>query len=308
MKLVSIIIPVYNGKNYIESAINSALVQSYTNIEVIIVDDGSVDGTSDTLKTISVDNRCKVFSFETNRGKVAAINHGFLKSTGDIIMILAADDVLPIDSVSIRVHNLNTNKANYCNMKICDENLNFRADFYTNKALFLEWKKNAKDALWKTVMSGGSLMFNREIATKVFPIPEILKFEDLWLSIFVLYYAERVDFINIPLYFYRIHGNNDNAVLDTSNSDIQIKKDYIRHIDVYMELEKTFQSRDIVNKKAILKTIKQNMKVKTAVVKGKVPPLYFKYVLNYGLREYFKMAFISYGITNKIRKVLNKKY
>ncbi len=88
--LVSIIIPVYNGANYMREAIDSALAQTYPNIEVIVVNDGSTDDTEKIA--LSYGDKIRYFSKE-NGGVATALNLAIQKSKGDYISWLSHDDV-----------------------------------------------------------------------------------------------------------------------------------------------------------------------------------------------------------------------
>ncbi len=90
--LVSIIIPVYNNENYIAATINSALQQTWENIEVIAVDDGSTDRSLAILNTFK-SKRVRVFS-QPNKGASAARNKGLREAKGDFIQFLDGDDLL----------------------------------------------------------------------------------------------------------------------------------------------------------------------------------------------------------------------
>ena len=88
--LVSVIIPVYNGGKFIETAIKSVLSQSYKNFEIVIVDDGSVDNTSVVIDKYV--DQAKIISFEQNKGGNVARNAGIKGSHGELITFLDSDD------------------------------------------------------------------------------------------------------------------------------------------------------------------------------------------------------------------------
>lgn len=88
--LVSIIIPVFNGENYVREAIDSALAQTYTNIEIVVVDDGSSDGTNDIC--LSYGDKIRYFKKE-NGGCSSALNYAIRKATGTYISWLSHDDL-----------------------------------------------------------------------------------------------------------------------------------------------------------------------------------------------------------------------
>ena len=93
LKKVSIIIPVYNMKDYLEEAIESVISQTYKNIEIIIIDDGSNDGSEKICDDYSrLDSRIKVIHQE-NKGLSAARNKGLEIMTGDYVAYLDPDDV-----------------------------------------------------------------------------------------------------------------------------------------------------------------------------------------------------------------------
>jgi glycosyltransferase involved in cell wall biosynthesis len=98
--LVSIIIPCFNAEEFICDAINSALQQTYPAVEVIVIDDGSTDGSLDIIK--SSGNRIR-WKTGPNRGGNAARNRGIELARGDLIQFLDADDLLHRDKLEIQV-------------------------------------------------------------------------------------------------------------------------------------------------------------------------------------------------------------
>lgn len=99
--LVSIIIPVYNASKYVEQSVYSVINQTYRNIEVIAVDDGSTDNSYELLKSIK-DSRLKVFK-QLNQGACVARNRGIQESTGEYVKFLDADDYLYPDAIERQV-------------------------------------------------------------------------------------------------------------------------------------------------------------------------------------------------------------
>lgn len=108
---VSVLIPVYNSEIYIADAIRSALDQTYTNIELIIVDDGSTDNSLQIAKEFESE-KVKVFS-QSNLGAPRARNVAFEKSTGDYIQYLDADDLLAPNKIETQINILSQNDNNY---------------------------------------------------------------------------------------------------------------------------------------------------------------------------------------------------
>lgn len=95
---VSIIIPVYNGSNYLKEAIDSALAQTYPNCEVLVINDGSCDGGSTETIALSYGDRIRYFKKE-NGGVASALNLGIRKMSGEYFSWLSHDDVYYPDKV-----------------------------------------------------------------------------------------------------------------------------------------------------------------------------------------------------------------
>ncbi|MBT4289766.1 MAG: glycosyltransferase [Deltaproteobacteria bacterium] len=96
--LISILLPVYNASIFVNACLRSIQNQSFTDFETIIIDDGSTDGTYNTIsKLIQNDQRFKLFRFQENRGIVAALNEGLEKCCGFWIARMDIDDIMHPD-------------------------------------------------------------------------------------------------------------------------------------------------------------------------------------------------------------------
>lgn len=90
--MFSVIMPVYNGEKFIETAIESVIAQTLSDWELIIVDDGSKDGTQNMLEKYSKNGKIHIIT-QSNQGVSAARNHGMLAAKGDYFVFLDADDI-----------------------------------------------------------------------------------------------------------------------------------------------------------------------------------------------------------------------
>lgn len=102
LPLVSIIVPIYNNEQDIKKCINALLEQSYKNLQIILVDDGSTDNTYDICKTFS-DQRILLLK-KTNGGASSARNHGLLKAKGKYIYFVDSDDYLEGNAIEKLVY------------------------------------------------------------------------------------------------------------------------------------------------------------------------------------------------------------
>lgn len=99
---VSIVIPVYNGADYLKEAIESALGQTYQNIEIIVVDDGSNDGRKTKIIATSFKEKVR-YIYKENGGVASALNRGIQEMTGDYFSWLSHDDVYKPDKISSQI-------------------------------------------------------------------------------------------------------------------------------------------------------------------------------------------------------------
>jgi len=89
---IAVVLPVYNGERYLAEAIQSVLKQTFTDFELVVIDDGSTDGTAEILEGFR-DPRLRVIRFPQNRGLVTALNTGVRESRSDLIARMDADDI-----------------------------------------------------------------------------------------------------------------------------------------------------------------------------------------------------------------------
>lgn len=278
--MISILIPVYNGDNYLEESLNSILNQSYKNFEIIIVNDGSTDNTSQILEKFNFSN-IKVNNFNNNMGKVAALNRAFQIASGEFITFFAHDDIMLKDSLLMRLNALESNKDSivYTNLLKVDKDLNNPQKVFQNRDIF--WEKDYKLCALGTLIPGGSFLIDRAIAENVFPIPISLKFEDWWVSVKLLTSMKKIIFIEEPTILYRIHGSNDNGQLGYKNFSQKYKADFKRQLDYHQVIINDIDSIEIKFKTEFLQTLKNNLKVKRKISENK-PTLNLKFIKDYG--------------------------
>lgn len=107
MKKVSIIIPVFNAEKCIHQCINSIIKQTYNNIEIVLINDASVDNTISIISEYSaIDSRIVIVNNMVNKGTMRARESGYTIASGDYIMFCDSDDILPLNSVETLVKNI----------------------------------------------------------------------------------------------------------------------------------------------------------------------------------------------------------
>jgi glycosyltransferase involved in cell wall biosynthesis len=225
--LVSIIINNYNYDRFLAEAINSALNQTYTNIEVIVVDDGSTDNSREIIAGYG---DLIIAILQPNGKQAAAFNSGFAKSKGDIIIFLDSDDYLFPHAVEqiVAVWKPEFSKVHY-RLNVVDklgQSLGYSSPQGTVPLPTGEvWKVLLdKGGYVSTPTSGNAL--NRSVLEKLFPIPDEYKLTaDDYLSFQVPFYG-KIAAIEEPMGAYRIHDTNQWALATVTAARFQR---FVRH-------------------------------------------------------------------------------
>lgn len=112
-ELISVVIPSYNRKDRLPACIDSVLAQSYGNIELIVVDDASTDGTQELFRNIR-DPRVKFLRYEENRGACYARNYGAEHASGELLAFQDSDDIWHPDKLEKQYRCLKETGADMC--------------------------------------------------------------------------------------------------------------------------------------------------------------------------------------------------
>lgn len=217
-KKVSIIIPVYNAEKSIERCIDSVINQTYKNIEIVIIDDGSTDNTKAILKNY-IDERV-IIIYKQNEGVSIARNIGIENSTGEYITFLDADDWLEYDAIEKLVickedlkvdivrynYYLNYSKCKKIEniMKIKDEDINCRLNI-DNKIINYFIEGSIEGYVWL-------LLIGRDIVSEF--NKDIFFMEDFIFIINVMKKAKSICFFDKCLYHYYSNQNGASKSLD----------------------------------------------------------------------------------------------
>ena len=214
---VSVIIPTYNGSRFIKETVQSVIGQTYPNIEIIIVDDGSTDNTPDIVKSIN-DPRL-IHIRQANSGVSMARNHGIDISHGDYIAFLDHDDVwLPHKlERQLQLFKEDPNIAMvYSDTFIIDEN-NSIINTYSHKIKFYRGMI-FKELFFSCFITILTVVIKKPVFLEVGPfLPfKIGEDYDLFLKCAARY---PIDYIDEPLAKYRVHESNYSKNYETEVSE-----------------------------------------------------------------------------------------
>lgn len=211
-KLVSIIIPVYNVEKYIEECILSVQKQTYSNIEVILVNDGSTDNSSDICNYYSsIYNNVHIIH-QVNQGVSVARNNAIKKANGEYLLFVDPDDIISevyVEKMVKNIENLNIDmvECGYTNnLSMLYNNLSDGiVNIYNSQFIFNYMLSNREfnGYIWNKI-------FKRDIIIKnnISFEENILIWEDMYFVLKYLKSIHNVAFISDKLYYYRIRKNS----------------------------------------------------------------------------------------------------
>ena len=247
--LVSILIPAYNAENWIPYTLRSAVDQTWPNKEIIVVNDGSKDGTAEVARRFA-SKTVKVVTIE-NQGLSAAVNYAYRVCQGDYIQELDADDILAPDKIERQ-------------LAVLPETDNKRlllsgpwAHFYyrTNRARFI------RSSLWQDLspvewllrkmgrnchLQNATWLVSRELAEAAGPWDTLLKYDqDGEYYCRVLLASEGTKFVPDDRIFYRASGTYRISFIGTS--DLK-KNSLLRSMKLHMQYLRSLEESDRVRK------------------------------------------------------------
>jgi len=215
--LISVIVPVYNVAPYLEIALDSIRYQSYQNLEIILINDGSTDDSSSICKKyLNQDLRFK-YIYQENAGLSAARNTGIAAASGEYITFVDSDDWLDTSAVEILYRNLkkydadiaagnynmyNDSKQEF-SFKVFDSD--YREQVYVDKEIMYQFaKQEMKDMAWACTMMK---LYKMDLFAGLrFPLGKNV--EDNFVIYKVFLKAKRVVHVEKAIYWYRV-GRED---------------------------------------------------------------------------------------------------
>lgn len=204
---VSVVIPVYNSEGFIIEAIDSMREQSFKDHEIIVIDDGSTDGTANIVKRYY--KKVK-YIYQQNRGIASARNRGIKEAKGKYIAFLDADDVSERNRLEIQVNALKRNKDAglvYSSLSFINEKGDEISDIHRSEQYDSETFLGKMFARNITV-SASAVMAKKSLIDKLEGFDENIPLSedyDLWLRMAKI---SSVVYIDVPLVRYRRHPNN----------------------------------------------------------------------------------------------------
>lgn len=236
---VSIVLPTYNGKQYLRQSIESCLNQTYKDIQLIIVDDASTDETSEIIRSYS-DTRIRYIRNKINQGLPRSLNIGFRQAEGDYLTWSSDDNFYTVDAIEKMLNFLRHKKSDFV-----------YSDFYyfeeENKDSAIRVKLDPMASLTKENCIRACFLYSRKVWHDIGefdPEVELAEDYDYWIRISKRFSMSHYD---KPLYFYRGHNNSlsrvrTNEVMAVTTL-LRLKYDFINILEARKLVEEIIMQR-----------------------------------------------------------------
>lgn len=223
--MVSVCMATHNGEQYIEDQLSSILTQLEADDEVIISDDGSTDRTIEIIKSIG-DKRVRVLHFIQPFNPLSGQQRGMLFSSrnfenalknaqGDIIILSDQDDVWYPEKVEIIRNRLLQADIVKHDMSIINaDNMLIKTRYYTAEK---QQNRNWFHLIKYLPFRGCCLAFRKSVLNSSFPFPKMCLQHDTWIGMIAAKCKYRFHYIDQPLLYHRIHGNNVSELVNENS-------------------------------------------------------------------------------------------
>ena len=201
-KLISIICPIYNTELYLKECLNSILCQSYTNFELILIDDGSTDNSGIICDEYATKDKRIIVIHQTNKGLSASRNRGLEIASGEFITFIDSDDWIDPNTLRDNLSIFNDNpQINFLQYPISNKKQ------YKNGPIHTTTEKHYY--FWLVEHSITNYVCNKLFCRDIFQglrFKENMYFEDRYLMCSILKKSNGIYFSNKGMYHYRTHA------------------------------------------------------------------------------------------------------
>jgi glycosyltransferase involved in cell wall biosynthesis len=293
--LVSVVMATYNGERFLEAQLESVLNQSYPEIEIIVVDDGSNDSTPEILKKYAGRySNIKLHFSHANLGYVKNFERGCRLATGAYISFCDQDDVWDYDKTTRLMNHLGDYPMIYCDDELADGALNSLHKKHSDLKK-LQPFDNCLYFATDNCVGGHALIMKKEIFVQADPFPVEMPY-DLWCAFVATFYGG-IQYLDKPLVKWRQHDNN----ITTSAKTKQIKLAETRkRMQLFYEYCKPAQEKEKHVLKKLLQSY-QSYSLYNNILRMCLFFRYRKYLLGMKKRNAFRKFLFCLKMFYKIR-------
>ena len=254
---ISVILPVYNSETYLKECLDSLVNQTFKDIEILCINDGSSDNSLQILKEYEKEDNRIILINQENMGVAKTRNNALKMVTGKYVYFMDSDDYLDSNAFKKLHSNITANESEICILKAIFVNGGEKYKFPAfdldkefsgvNFNKFTFTYKDIKSHILNDLFAPWLKLYSREflLGNHDFTFPEIKSYSDAPFHVKTLLNAEKISFVPEYLYYYR---ENDDSLVHSSSNTINfftlsdIIKDYLIKNNFFDEFEKEFDA------------------------------------------------------------------
>lgn len=204
--LISVVMATYNGAEYLSAQLDSLLAQTYPNIEIVICDDASSDGTSLLLASYAaIHSNIRVYHNKENLGYIRNFERAITLSSGSLVALCDQDDYWYPEKLAAQYALLGNAALVYCDSRICEADLTPTGELVSTISNCLPYDSCLQQAVFCRIY-GNTMLFKKSLLQGALPFPAIIP-HDWWIA-FIAAGKGGINFCNQVLVDYRQHANN----------------------------------------------------------------------------------------------------
>lgn len=299
--LVSIALATYNGEKYIEQQLQSLLAQDYPNLEIIISDDCSNDGTWDILQFYaSIDSRIKLLPRTQNVGYVNNFIRVFKECRGELISPCDQDDIWYSNKTSRLVEEIGDSTLIYCNNRYIDEK-NISLGVTHSDKVNMIFGSDVRQLLFCTSICGHTMLFKKELLNFNNQLVEFPYID--WVISFLAAEHGYIKYLNEVLVDWRQHNTSTTFHIRNKQKGSKAKniESDVRMLELFSKLESTQKKFIEDAKKSLISWFNSYIGFSMLI-----------FIFRYGSVTHYshpaKFPFIKYMLGYKLKKILYPKY
>ncbi len=298
MTLISILIPIYNSEKYIEQCVNSIISQTYKNIEIICINDGSTDNTKEILENLQKkDKRIKIIN-KKNTGYGNSLNIAIQSAKGEYIAIIESDDHIKNTMLETLLKYIKEDETDIVKANFYKENNSIKKNsskYFINKTTNINLFPNMlliQPSIWSALYKKEFLIKNKI----KFNETKGASYQDLSFHFKTMFLAKKIFLLNEHLYYYRT--NNSNSSINSKGKAFLVF-DEIETINNFLKDKKINENTLTIKNIFEYKVITWNF--------NRIQNKYNKKVFNKAL-EYFKKYNFQTLMKNNTLTIKDKIY
>ncbi|MEF9919500.1 glycosyltransferase family 2 protein [Anaerorhabdus sp.] len=212
--MISVIVPIYNIQEYIYDTLDSLIKQTYSDIEVLMIDDGSSDNSSEICKIFSKNDKRFIYYHKDNGGLSSARNLGLEKARGDFIFFLDGDDTIHPHLLEIMINKIGDSDIAYCNVEVVTNTLKtylMNDDLRNNVATSIVTNIQMINRMYQANPLPYIVIWNKLYRYNIFnniSFPLNKLHEDEFVNYLIYDRAIEIKFIDFAGYYYLVRDNS----------------------------------------------------------------------------------------------------